>query len=455
MPLKHPKSRFGSTIPKKQRQKRQKTSGSTQSRNGTKSPTQAELDQLNDEEKKRYLFTDINFPDPMTNSPFYGLAGDIVGHIYPESEASREALLLQLLVGLGSVIGSGPFREQSGQHRLNEFLVLVGPTSFGRKGTSWNPIEKLLALVDPVWFSDRIASGIQSGEKVIELLDDSSVIDKRLLLLEEEFARLLKVAAREKNILSDTLRRAWENRRYLQTQSLKNPFKATRPHISLIGHVTREDLLKHLADVENENGFSNRIMWSAAKRSKVIAIPQEIDWRAIPGVLPKLHTIVAGFQPLCRIDWSLPAKKLWNDFYHNLPEKASGFIGKISARSSGHVLRLAMIYTVLEDHQPPMISVDALQAAIAIWQYLLASARYVFGQTTGDKNADKIYLALRREPSHRLARHQVRREVFHDHISKLDLDSALAILYELKLADFNHEVIPGSDRPIQFWFQIP
>jgi hypothetical protein len=94
----------------------------------------------------------------MAQPAFYGLAGQIVDHIYPHSEASREALLLQLLVGLGSVIGSGPHRKQSGEHRLNEFLVVVGSTSFGRKGTSWNPIENLLALVDPIWFRDRIAS---------------------------------------------------------------------------------------------------------------------------------------------------------------------------------------------------------------------------------------------------------------------------------------------------------
>lgn len=461
--MKQSRSQFVPPLSKKTRAARQKKSptGSAQSStgsaygpNGSKPPTQAELDQLNADDKKRYLFTDIYFPDPMADTAFYGLAGQIVDHVYPHSEASREALLLQLLVGLGSIIGSGPFRPQSGEHRLNEFLVLVGPTSFGRKGTAWNPMENLFALVDPVWFRDRIASGIQSGEKIVELLDDSTVTDKRLLLLEEEFPRILKVAGRDKNTLSDTLRRAWDNRKYLQNQSLQNPFKASRPHISLIGHTTREDLLKHLSEVEAENGFANRIMWCAARRSKKISIPTNIDWRAIPGLIPQLHSIVTHFQNISRIDWSSDAKTDWNSFYDQLPEKASGMIGKITARASGHVLRLAMIYTVLEDTNPAMISREALGAAIAVWQYLLASARYVFGQTTGDKKADKIYLALRREPSNRLARYQIRRDVFADHISSLDLDSALGILYDLKLVDFNNEAVPNSNRAAQFWLLL-
>ena len=54
--------------------------------------------------------------------------------------------------------------------------------------------------------------------------------------------------------------------------------KATEPHISLIGHVTRSELLKSIKELENQNGFSNRILWVATHRAKIVPNPDSIDW---------------------------------------------------------------------------------------------------------------------------------------------------------------------------------
>src|SRR5581483_4114637 len=65
--------------------------------------------------------------------------------------------------------------------------------------------------------------------------------DKRLLVVEPEFANVLKQTERQGNTLSALLRQAWETGT-LQTLTKNSPAKATGAHISVIGHITADEL---------------------------------------------------------------------------------------------------------------------------------------------------------------------------------------------------------------------
>lgn len=65
----------------------------------------------------------------------------------------------------------------------------------------------------------------------------------------------------------------------------------------------------------------------------------------------------------------------------------------MTARAEAHVLRLSMIYALLDCSE--VIHIDHLRPAIAFWDYAAASARYIFGSTLGDKIADRILDELR------------------------------------------------------------
>jgi hypothetical protein len=145
------------------------------------------------------------------NAAFYGVAGEIVQTIEPHTESDRVALLIQTLVAAGNVIGRSPhYRVESDQHRANIFAVLVGDSSKGRKGTSWGRIRSIAKNADERWWGDRIKGGLSSGEGFInevrhpvqkyEIKDkkfvivDPGVADKRLMIVETEFAGALSVA---------------------------------------------------------------------------------------------------------------------------------------------------------------------------------------------------------------------------------------------------------------------
>jgi hypothetical protein len=70
-------------------------------------------------------------------SAFHGIAGEIARTIEPHTEADPVALLLQILVAAGNVIGRLPhYQVESDHHRANLFAVLVGDSAKGRKGTA-------------------------------------------------------------------------------------------------------------------------------------------------------------------------------------------------------------------------------------------------------------------------------------------------------------------------------
>ena len=44
--------------------------------------------------------------------------------------------------------------------------------------------------------------------------------------------------------------------------------EATGAHVSIIGHITRDELRRYLDATERANGFGNRFLWVCVRRSK-------------------------------------------------------------------------------------------------------------------------------------------------------------------------------------------
>ncbi len=79
--------------------------------------------------------------------------------VVPHTEADPAAVLVQMLIGFGNLIGRHPnFLAEADTHRMNENIVLVGDTAKARKGVSYGHAMKLLKLCDPGW-----AANIKSG----------------------------------------------------------------------------------------------------------------------------------------------------------------------------------------------------------------------------------------------------------------------------------------------------
>jgi hypothetical protein len=228
----------------------------------------------------------------MPEEAFIGLPGDIVRLIEPHTESDSAGLLLSCHVLFGNCVGRGPYYlVESTEHGPNLFVLKVGDSAKARKGTGEDRVLSFFRHVDEDWARKRRHTGLSSGEGVIwevrnpvtklvkegkganatmvEETVDAGVDDKRLLIVESEFAGVLRVMQREGNILSRVLRDAWD-RGDLASMTKNSPARADGACISVIGHITAAELRECLDRTEMANGFGNRFLFACARRSKLL-----------------------------------------------------------------------------------------------------------------------------------------------------------------------------------------
>src|SRR5271170_4413974 len=143
----------------------------------------------------------------------HGYAGLAVRTIAPHTEADPASILLQLLTAFGNIVGPGPHcMVDATRHALNLFVVLVGDSSKGRKGTSWSQIARLFAEIDHPWLSTRVTTARLTASGLVHALrDQQPPTDRRLLALSEEFASVLHTLKSGNGHLSPLLRCAWDS----------------------------------------------------------------------------------------------------------------------------------------------------------------------------------------------------------------------------------------------------
>jgi hypothetical protein len=142
----------------------------------------------------------------------HGLPGLVVETILPHSEADPAGLLLSFLAVFGNRLGAGPHANLGHSPQPGRlFVVLVGDTATGRKGTAGDAIESVLAGVPLTSASQVVTHGIQSAEALIDAVDDRTGSSRNLIVIETEFGRLLATIARREN-LADTLNLAFDGK---------------------------------------------------------------------------------------------------------------------------------------------------------------------------------------------------------------------------------------------------
>ncbi len=410
------------------------------------------------------------WPDPPAAEAFHGLAGRVVRTIEPASEADPTALLVQMLVAFGNAIGrAAHFIVEGDRHHGNEFAVLVGKTSKARKGTSWGRIDRLMQQAEEQWAAERVQTGLSSGEGLIwavrdpivkrerikergsvryeEVEADPGVADKRLLVYEPEFANVLKQTERQGNTLSAILRVAWDGRN-LRSMTKNSPARATGAHVSLIGHITADELRRYLTATETANGFGNRFLWVCADRSKLLPEGGTVDAAAMDAHRDELVGALAFARTAGEIRRDDEARAVWCSVYGELSDGKPGLAGALLARGEAHALRLALLYALLD--KSPSIQAPHLLAALALLEYVKRSVYFTFGDNLGDPIADDLLRLLRGCPNG-LTRTDIS-SYFQRNVSTDRIGRALGMLLQHKLA--RREQVQTGGRPSERWYAV-
>lgn len=339
---------------------------------------------------------------PTLDAPaFHGLAGEIIQRILPHSECDAASLLLTFLVSFGCAVGRKPhFLIEGTKHHANEFLAVVGKSSKARKGTSFHRIYDL--------FDNKTLpklSGLSSGEGMIYAVRDGEtknengkflqlpgVEDKRILFYESEFAKVLKVMKRDTNTLSCVVRDAWDVGD-LRILTKGNPLSATDAHLSIIAHITTDEFKNVAANSDVHNGFFNRFLWAFVRRSKLL--PDGGGNINLDDLRQRITQTLAKASTIGRMERSEAAKELWRKVYAELVEEKTGLYDAATSRAEAHVLRLSMIFALLDGQAT--IDVQHLQAALAVWEYCDDSAQLIFEENNKQGRTQKRFVKLVQE----------------------------------------------------------
>lgn len=376
---------------------------------------------------------------------FHGLAGEIVRVIEPHTEGDSVGLLLSLLTEFGAIVGPGTFAlADSAQHPCRHFVVLVGRSSKGRKGTTEANVKRLTSKVDPAFARDRRLNGFGSGESVVDALrGPTENTDRRLLIIEPEFARLLSVARRDGSTMSTIIRQAWDGGR-LAVRSRAGTTVVDDSHVSVIGHISADELQARLTETEVASGFANRFLFACVRRSKLLPSGGNLDDADLDPFVRKFALLATRARSLGTVRRSPTAERLWADLYVQMAsDDPGGLLGAIIARDAAQTLRLSLTYALLDGARS--IDVQHITAAWALWQYCRDSAAYIFGESLGNDFAEQLLVALRKA-GHQGLDGREQHNVFSGHASRRQLEGAREVLVSRGLAV--QESLQTGGRPV-------
>lgn len=416
------------------------------------------------------------WPDPLDDAAYHGILGELARTIAPHTEADPVAVLLHNIVMFGNAVGHVPhFRIGATRHHTVESVVLVGISSKGRKGTAEAEARRPYQIIEDPWIG-RLTSGLSTGEGLLSavrdalekqepvregkgrhgkivgyetVVADEGVADKRQLVIESEWGRVLRVMERDGSTLSSVIRQLWDCPHVAEIKTRVSPIRATDPHVSIVGHVTRDELLRYLDRTDQANGFANRFLYALVRRSRELPNGGNLTDEALRPLAVKLRRALADAREVGEMTRTPEAQAIWEAVYSPLSRARDGIVGGVTNRAEAHVVRLSMIYALADGSA--RIDVPHLEAALAVWTYAEDSAEAIFGATLGNPDADEILRNLRHATAG-LTRTELS-ACFGRNLPESRLTLALDLLNRRGLARGRREIVPGrAGRPTERWF---
>ncbi len=367
---------------------------------------------------------------------YHGLAGEYLLALDPYTEAGHAAMLAHFLSYAGCCFGAAAespvLKWGTERHHPRIWAVVIGGSGTGGKGTSANPLLELRGPPPPPpastaaeWecvnagplhpASPRLS--LSSGEGLIAAIRDPVDTpnpkggapsrdpgnpDKRLFLVTAEFGGALAVMRREGNNLSAMLRGLWDGGPSGAMTKTNRTF-VERPAVSIVGHITPAELHSRLDRDSLHNGLMGRFLWFHSERSKLIAVPGEVPPDLLDSIRDRLRAAVlySAGKAWTAADFTAEAQSLWADeMVPRLTAFGDGLLGMMASRSRAYVLRIALLYALLDGSN--QINAAHLRAAEAVWDYSLETFRQTFalliaaGPQAANSDAEKVLAVIRR-----------------------------------------------------------
>jgi Protein of unknown function (DUF3987) len=404
----------------------------------------------------------------LPGAALHGLPGEIATALAEITGADPAALLVIFLTMLGNAIGAQPHAQFGGAAQpARLFALIVGDAATGRKGTAYEAVEGLFRDADPDWADSRVMFGLQSAEAMIDRVADGD--DPRLMIVETEFGRLLRVMERAGN-MNTQLRNAFDGRTLQRIlRDRRKSQQATGAHISLLGMITPGELLRLHRHLREAGGLESRILYCVSAPTRQVnpfqasQVPGWLAGSAREAIEASRRLVMSRTDPvsafLCGERSIQPSAVLpvaddvragWLSLIKPLLPAVDTSLGAFFGRAETQVIRLAVTYALAD--QADEISIDHIYAAIALWDYCARSAEVIFGIPVGDltpsinpKHRARVVQALHDRHPAWMPRDQIGSTVLHGNVPAADIEAILDSLHSRGLIEWRQ--IPTAGRP--------
>jgi hypothetical protein len=206
-----------------------------------------------------------------------------------------------------------------------------------------------------------------------------------------------------------------------------------------------------LTETAAANGFGNRNLWACVRRSNVLPEGGYLAGVNLSDILLRLRNAIDFARTVHEIKRDERARAIWSTVYEQLSEGKPGLFGAVTGRAEAQTMRLACTYALLDCSV--VVCAEHLMAALAVWEYCEASARFIFGEALGDKTSDEILRLLRSGPDG-VTRTEIR-EHFGRHKLSEEIGRALDLLQEHGLARMvRAREQEDHIRPTERWYAL-
>lgn len=398
---------------------------------------------------------------------FHGLVGEVADAATKGREPSPVSVSAAFMARLSAAAGRHHFIAVGDQtHPLQLNFLHGGRSMIAAKGESWALPKRVFravgemmnddpapstddegAVITPELFAGRVHSGgLSTGEGLAMLVHDgfvqgktehAPIDDKRLLVIEPEFAKLLEQGKRDGNTLSPIIRDLFDGGS-IQPATKSASIWATEPHIVVHGAITPHELRARMDVTAAFNGLMNRFLIIFAERTCLVPFPDPTPDEVVQRLAVQTRDVIKfarGDYPRTRraaqITLSDEAREMYREAYPDLRRRdgSTPIITSLLERRAPITMRLAGLFAMTD--QTTVISPAHMQAALAWARFHRESVGFIFGhdmtqRIESEKRREQKQKILDGIPAGRwVTRTFIQRDVFGKRITAKELTAAL------------------------------
>ena len=171
-----------------------------------------------------------------------------------------------------------------------------------------------------------------------------------------------------------------------------SPAESTGAHVTIVGNISKEELLRSIEENDGDNGLLNRFLWCCSRRSKSLPeggrlweVRESAEWRGCRSDSTGSGSVNRGVlrgiaKRVIYGDGTTP----WGGSAQRIEPRSLRFGRRRHGPRPRASPPVEPALWVLDGADK--IRREHLDAALAVWDYCEASARYIFGDALGDSN---------------------------------------------------------------------